>query len=135
MMLGQLYNLVKVCHTCNNYYSCLCLQPPPSTVSAVPKEPAAIPSLRRSDTPPVPAAAASSSSSTVTPTSTSVPPPASNNEWKEAFENLREEFDKFKKYVMGEIQTLTDDLDKEIKARTALEVDIGRLKKSRGFPH
>ena len=62
-------------------------------------------------------------------------PAASNNEWKEAFENLREEFEKFKKFVMGEIQTLTDDLDKEIKNRAALEVDIGRLKKSRGFPH
>lgn len=111
------------------FLSYLCLQPPPSTTPVVPKEPAAIPSLRRSDTPPVPAAAASSSS-TATPS-----PAASNNEWKEAFENLREEFEKFKKFVMGEIQTLTDDLDKEIKNRAALEVDIGRLKKSRGFPH
>ena len=107
--------------------SCLCLQPPPSTAPVVPKEPAAIPSLRRSDTPPVPAAA--------TPSPAAAPPAASNNEWKEAFENLREEFEKFKKFVMGEIQTLTDDLDKEIKNRAALEVDIGRLKKSRGFPH
>ena len=107
-------------------------QPPPSTAAVLPKEPTAIPSLRRSDTPPVPAAAASS---TATPPPASAPLTASNNEWKEAFENLREEFDKFKKFVMGEIQTLTDDLDKEIKHRAALEVDIGRLKKSRGFPH
>ena len=69
--------------------------------------------------------------------STAPAPPTSvpNNEWKEAFENLKEEFEKFKKFVLGEIQTLTDDLDKEIKHRAALEVDIERLKKSRGFPH
>ena len=112
------------------FYHIFFLQPPPpSTAPAVPKEPAAIPSLRRSDTPPV--SSPSSSSSTLTPS----PAAAPNNEWKEAFENLREEFEKFKKFVMGEIQTLTDDLDKEIKHRAALEVDIGRLKKSRGFPH
>ena len=117
------------------FYHIFFLQPPPpSTAPAVPKEPVAIPSLRRSDTPPVPTP--SSSSSTVTPSPAAAPPTAApNNEWKEAFENLREEFEKFKKFVMGEIQTLMDDLDKEIKHRAALEVDIGRLKKSRGFPH
>ena len=115
------------------FYHIFFLQPPPPSTT-VPKEPAAIPSLRRSDTPPVPTP--SSSSSTVTPSPAAAPPTAApNNEWKEAFENLREEFEKFKKFVMGEIQTLTDDLDKEIKHRAALEVDIGRLKKSRGFPH
>ena len=110
-------------------------QPSPLTAPSVPKEPAAVPSLRRSDTPPVPATASPSSSVTA-PTPAAAPPTAaSSNEWKEAFEKLREDFEKFKKFVMGEIQTLTDDLDKEIKHRAALEVDIDRLKKSRGFPH
>ena len=72
---------------------------------------------------------------TPTPAAAAQAPTVSNNEWKEVFENLQEEFAKFKKFVMAEIATLTDDLDKETKRRAALEVDIERLKKSRGFPH
>lgn len=96
---------------------------PPPAAAAHPT-----PSAVRSETPPV---------RTTTPTPSPAPAPvsAASNEWKQVFENLRDEFEKFKKVVLEEIRTLTDDLDKEIKHRAALEVDIERLKKSRGFPH
>lgn len=51
--------------------------------------------------------------------------------WKEAFEKLRKDFEKFKEDCKRDMQILTDDLDKERKARAMLEVDIDRLKKTR----
>lgn len=75
---------------------------------------------------------ATSSVSTATPTTTPAAPAAAadSNGWKEAYEKLREEFEKFKEHVTREIQILTDDLDKERKHRAGLDIDIDRLKKA-----
>lgn len=57
------------------------------------------------------------------------PPPVANDAWKEAYENLRDEFEKFKKHVEEQFAILTNDLDDERKHWRGLEVDIDRLKK------
>ncbi len=63
-----------------------------------------------------------------------VPPsPKVDREWKEAFERLRAEFEQFKADCLKDIEILTKDLDEERKVRGAMEVDIDRLKKTRGF--
>ena len=67
------------------------------------------------------------------------PPPSTPSEtelvadsaWKEAFDKLKTEFDKFRKDIRREMQILTDDLDKERKIRAELQIDIDRLKKAR----
>ena len=69
------------------------------------------------------------------PTPPPIPPSPERTEpadgaWKEAFDKLRADFEKFKSDCERDIQFLTDDLDKERKIRAALEVDIDRLKKS-----
>lgn len=53
-----------------------------------------------------------------------------DNAWKEAYEKLKEDFEKFKEHVTRELQILTDDLDKERKHRAGLDIDIDRLKKA-----
>lgn len=75
---------------------------------------------------------------TVTPTHTPAPlaaaaPPADSS-WKEAYENLRDDFEKFKQHVKQQFATLTNDLDDERKHWRGLEVDIDRLKKQPSFP-
>lgn len=61
------------------------------------------------------------------------PPPQLDTSWKEEFAKLREEFAKFKVECLKDIEILTKDLDDERKLRKAMEVDIDRLKKTRGF--
>ena len=53
--------------------------------------------------------------------------------WKEAFEKLREEFERFRLEVREELQDIVDDLDKERKKRAELEIDIDRLKRLREY--
>ncbi len=71
------------------------------------------------------------------PPSSSAPHPAAappavvpDNAWKEAYEKLQEDFEKFKEHVTRELQILTDDLDKERKHRAGMDIDIDRLKKA-----
>ena len=60
--------------------------------------------------------------------------PPADNQWKEAYENLRDDFEKFKKFVQQQFATLTNDLDDERKHWRGLEVDIDRLKKQPSYP-
>ena len=53
-----------------------------------------------------------------------------DNAWKDAYEKLKEDFDKFKEQMIKEIQILTDDLDVERKHRAGMDIDIDRLKKA-----
>ena len=53
-----------------------------------------------------------------------------DNSWKEAYEKLKDEFDKFKEHVNRQIGILTEDLDKERKHRAGMDIDIDRLKKA-----
>lgn len=77
----------------------------------------------------------SEASSLHPPTSTSSIPAAApvvvdNNTWKEAYEKLQENFEKFKDHMTKQIDILTDDLDKERKHRAGMEIDIDRLKRA-----
>ena len=60
-------------------------------------------------------------------------PPKSSEEWIEALDKLRSEFNEFKtqirKELREEIKTLSDDLDQERKNNASLRIDIDRLKK------
>ena len=68
------------------------------------------------------------------PVSASGSSPLSGGEdWKEAFEKLRHEFEKFKKEMMEEMAILANDLDAERKKSAGMAVDIDRLKKTREF--
>ena len=58
-----------------------------------------------------------------------------DNSWKEAYEKLKEDFEKFKEHMVKEIAILTDDLDKERKHRAAMDIDIDRLKKAQRSGH
>jgi iron-sulfur cluster repair protein YtfE (RIC family) len=57
--------------------------------------------------------------------------------WKEAFEQLQEQFTKFqndlRQEMQKEIDILAKDLDNERKKTAQMEIDIDRLKKSRDF--
>jgi len=63
-------------------------------------------------------------------TATAAAPAVADNAWKEAYEKLKEDFDKFKEHVMRQIEILTEDLDKERKHRAGMDIDIDRLKKA-----
>lgn len=67
------------------------------------------------------------------PPSTSPAPAQVNNEWKAAFDKLKEDFVKLRSEYRKDIDTLTDDLDAERKRVRALEVEVDRLKKLRGI--
>jgi hypothetical protein len=53
-----------------------------------------------------------------------------DNSWKDAYDKLKEDFEKFKDHMMKEIAILTDDLDRERKERAGMNIDIDRLKKA-----
>ena len=72
----------------------------------------------------------SSTSVAATPPSAAAAAVVVDNSWKEAYEKLKEDFEKFKDHVMKEISILTDDLDKERKHRAGMDIDIDRLKKA-----
>ena len=67
------------------------------------------------------------------PSTPSETEPVADGAWKEAFDKLKTEFDRFKKEILREMQILTDDLDKERKNRAELQIDVDRLKKAREF--
>lgn len=58
-------------------------------------------------------------------------------EWKEAFEQLKEEFKVFQENVRQEMQKeidiLTKDIDEERKKTSLMQIDIDRLKKIREY--
>lgn len=60
-----------------------------------------------------------------------------DNAWKEAFEQLQEEFktfqDKIRQEMQKEIDVLTKDLDEERKKIALMQIDIDRLKKAREY--
>ena len=62
-----------------------------------------------------------------------LPPSAGTEDWKDAFDKLRQEFEKFKKEVLEEVHILSDDLDAERKKNASMAVDIDRLKKIKEF--
>lgn len=53
-----------------------------------------------------------------------------DNSWKETYDKLKEDFERFKDQMTKEIQILTDDLDKERKHRASTDIDIDRLKRA-----
>ena len=53
-----------------------------------------------------------------------------DNSWKEAYDKLKSDFEKFKEEVAKQFEILTEDLDKERKHRAGMDIDIDRLKKA-----
>jgi hypothetical protein len=122
--------------------------PPPATVATEPEKPApprmaSKPSLAAKPKPPPakpPVDIAKTKPPPAKPPSEATPPPGaettppkSSEEWIEALDKLRSEFNEFKtqirKELREEIKTLSDDLDQERKNNASLRIDIDRLKK------
>ncbi|CAI7995502.1 hypothetical protein GBAR_LOCUS1704 [Geodia barretti] len=114
-------------------YKIPCLSLPlslPLSAAAKPKPPPAKPPVDIAKTKPPPAKPPSEATP---PPGAETTPPKSSEEWIEALDKLRSEFNEFKtqirKELREEIKTLSDDLDQERKNNASLRIDIDRLKK------